>query len=403
MVSEQFKADLFSRYVSACEELSRVNEKNRLAVRKVYAETAKYDVEKYESGLIPPGGRIWESPPVSDSYIYGLDTSGRPCYSYSEHSWNKRYWEGYYDFTDDLIEYVEYDLASGKPVMLERLFLKNGQKTGFQSLALNGKGLSKFYAGLSNQETADRLQANPNEFLCRIEQYRYEEGRIAEADCWSSFPGLGPQTYKKKYIYDDSGVLEEIREIFPDAAERYAYVKAPDHLSLESLADRLAAEIASTVADALQSHCFASPLAFIQLGYQEIGDYRPYVTVVTLEEQEETLRNSSKEDLLINLFISPENVHVPVAEETYERLYTAFMNKVEEEEHYELATAMIRKVAHWLTTEKLWGKVAVVPDFIAYAVDWSMTPDDEELSILMKDCGMSAAALKKWQALGVLS
>lgn len=398
MELKQFKDDLFKRYVTACDEMQRIAGKKSEAVRMVYAGTANYDVEKYKNGKIPPGGSLLDSPPENDPSIYGLDVSGRPCYSRSEG--NKCCWEGFYHYSDSLIEYIEYDLDSGKPVAVHRLFMEGGRRAGFQRLNLNGKSLGRTYAGLTNQEIVEQLQVNPYDLICIVELYRYENGRIHEATCWDSLPGIGPRFYKKIYSYSESGALDEIRSVFEDYTQ-YSYVKAkPKHLSLKALRDQLARVIADIIADTLQSYTLTSPAAIMQLGYREIANYHPYIHLMTLEEQEEVIKNSS--ELLVDLFMETGSRHIPVKAEAYDRLYTAFMNKVEEEDDYEQATAMIRKVAYLLTTEKLAGVIPLAPGFIAFAVDWSMVPDEDELLEIMEDCGMSSATIAKWQKMGVL-
>jgi hypothetical protein len=57
-------------------------------------------------------------------------------------------------------------------------------------------------------------------------------------------------------------------------------------------------------------------------------------------------------------------------------------------------------VAKLLTTQKAGQKLNLSDDFIAFAVDWSLIPDD--LPQMMLECGMTPERLKFWQSRGVL-
>ncbi|TWF40441.1 hypothetical protein FHW36_104123 [Chitinophaga polysaccharea] len=397
MTLDQLRTDLLDRFTAALDESDRICEKKKAIVMTVYSDGNRYDISRYRDGVIPAHGALLTEPPETNPYTYGLDADGRPCYSRAEHTWNKVYWEGFYHFSDAAIEYIEFELSSMKPVKLIRLLLENGRKKGFQFLQLNGLTLGRQYEGLSPREIAEQLPTNE---ICSLSLYHYENNRITHADCWSSFPGSGPENHQEIYTYNSSGELEEINAVDKDLKRRPIFVTSSE-LTIEELADQLAAQIGQVIGDTLSQVAFDSPLAIVQLNYREISSYHPYLMVVTVEEQEEILKESSyREDLLVDLFISPAN-HIPTLPDSYERLFVAFMNRVKDTNNYYAATRMIRKVANILTTEKLYGKVPVSPGFIAFSVDWSMTPDNNELAEIMLECGMSTETLANWQQKGI--
>ena len=79
------------------------------------------------------------------------------------------------------------------------------------------------------------------------------------------------------------------------------------------------------------------------------------------------------------------------------------MNKIEKDKNLDHATGMIRKTCYLLTTNRMYGKVPVHADFIAYAVDWSMTFEEEEIYQILIDCGITAATMTKWKELGLFT
>lgn len=400
MTLEQFRKNLFERFVAAFSESVNLPGKRSEATKMVYADGHRYDLEKYDNNTIPAGGDLLTDPPANNPYCYGTDTHGRPVYSRSEHTWNKTYWEGFYNYNDSVAEYVEFLSKVDKPIQLARLLFENNRKIGVQFLKLNAVNPATAFENLADEEIVAKFINNELDIHSRIELFHYENDRISYADCWSSYSGIGPQYYREIYTYNDKGALDEIKAVYEDGTSQYKFVNYPG-LSLEALSELLTKQMAQAITDSFSLYRFDSPLAIVTIGYQEIGNYYPYITVVTATKQAEILEQSSDEDLLADLFITPETEYVAVPDDSFSRLYTAFINQVEDTNNYASATAMIRKVANLLTTNKLDGKVPVTPDFIAFAVDWSMAPEDAELTEIMIECGMPAETLSKWQQRGL--
>lgn len=368
---EDVKDALFERYINTFEEWDYLKKQKHLAVKKVYAADGRYHPEKYEEMGIPPGGPLSSKPAGDHYYMYGLDVLGRPCFSQHRNAQGTIYQEGFYSFGEQWIEYIEYNVATQKPVILQRIQLHKKQKRMYQQLLLNNGGPGKTYDGLSRPEIAARLKEAEYDRFCCIELYQYRGNRIIAADCWASYPGYTPGNYKKKFTYLPSGELNTIRDNYSNGTSKYVFVRMP---------------------------------AMLQLSYQEIGNYIPYVTAITTNTKDQIFRETPREELQLQIFTSAEyEQHIPVSYEKYERLFVAFMNKIEEDKNFDLATVMIRKTGYLLTTNRMYGKVPVDADFIAYAVDWSMTFEEEEIYQILIDCGITAATMTKWKELGLFT
>jgi hypothetical protein len=64
---------------------------------------------------------------------------------------------------------------------------------------------------------------------------------------------------------------------------------------------------------------------------------------------------------------------------------------------------MLRKAAHLLTKNKLFGKVKVSDDFAVYAIDWSLEGhSDEDFEEILKECGVEADVIEHWKQTGML-
>jgi hypothetical protein len=396
MTLDQLKQDLFERFILAFDEFDRIAEKKAQARNFVYSQLPRYHVSKFDGKKIPVGGKTLSAPPESNPQVYGLNAQGHPCYHSSEHTWNKVYWEGFYDITTSFIEYIEFDLQSKKPVEIIRMLLDNGRKTGFQHLRVNGKGFSYAYDGLSSRDTVEQLLRTPNDLISSVDLYHYGEQRIVTADCWHAMPGMNSIIYKKEYHYNAAGKLQEIKDILPDNSTQYAHVDIPEGVTLEQLSEQVAMQMANAIADTLAETDFSHPLAILHLGYQEYGSYEPLLTVVLQNKKEKAIKKLKGSDLMEELFFMVTDFIEP-DHEPYERLLTAFIDKVMEDENEKLATAMIRKAAYILTTEKVFGKVPLSDDFFAYAVDWSLAPEDNELIQIFRECGMREEVLEQWR------
>ena len=400
---EDVKDALFERYITAFEEWDHLKKQKHLAVKKVYAADGRYHPEKYEEMGIPPGGPLSLKPAGDHYYMYGLDILGRPCFSQHRNTQGTIYQEGFYSFGEQWIEYIEYNVATQKPVVLQRIQLHKKQKRMYQQLLLNNGGPGKTYDGLSRPQIAARLKEAEYDRFCCIELYQYRGNRIIAADCWASYPGYTPGNYKKKFTYLPSGELNTIRDNYSNGTSKYVFVRMPDNMSLDELSDKLAQQMAQVIAAACARRSPHAPIAMLQLSYQEIGNYIPYVTAITTNTKDQIFRETPREELQLQLFTSAEYEHIPVPHEKYERLFVAFMNKIEKDKNFDLATGMIRKTGYLLTTNRMYGKVPVDADFIAYAVDWSMTFEEEEIYQILIDCGITAATMTKWKELGLFT
>lgn len=89
-----------------------------------------------------------------------------------------------------------------------------------------------------------------------------------------------------------------------------------------------------------------------------------------------------------------------VQSNTAERLLQAFLGQVVKAGDYEIAKKMMQRTAWYLTTGKLDQKVTVSDQFIAYAVDWSLAPD--EVDEILIACGMPEVQLNGWKEKGII-
>ncbi|BAV07372.1 hypothetical protein [Filimonas lacunae] len=395
------KDDLFNRYVAVYDKWTHLLEKKQQVVKWMYAKEDRFDVEKYANGVLPAGGPLLDKWEPDANYKYGLDSGGRPCYMQYEANGGEIVYAGIFKCSNSCVEYVEYNMRDRKPVVIVRLLQENGRKTAYQALHINGKKLGRDYENLTGREVADKLQQMEHDIFCMVKHFQYGHDRIEKADCWESLAGVKATYYEERYQYTGTGALDEIKSVYPDGTSQLLYVKMPDNTTIEQLSDQLALQIAQSVTERLVRKKWNAPLSILQLGIHEVDDYHPHLSMLTVKEKVDIL-NTYDELRFEKLFILVSDDKHFRADTSYERLYTAFMGKVQEGDEWWLpANEMIYKAARLLTVNKLWNKVPVDKDFVAYAVDWSMGPNEEgEMGKLLLTCGLPAETLRKWEREG---
>ena len=76
-------------------------------------------------------------------------------------------------------------------------------------------------------------------------------------------------------------------------------------------------------------------MAILHLACQEYGAYDPLLTVVLQKEKDKAIKKLKGQDLLEGLFFHTTDFITP-SHEKYERLFTAFIGKVMEDEQMEI-------------------------------------------------------------------
>lgn len=386
MTLPALKQDLIDSWITAYDEYATRKEMKDTSVKMVYAETIRFRLDKYTKEKFPAQGPLSAEERPEHSYAYGLDESGKPVFSMFEDQ------KSFYTYADSLIEYLEYEPDSPVPACLQRVIYEGGKKVGFQSIILNDVNPGQF-KGMAARPIINKLLRDAKSVICIIEAYDYKDDRIVNADCLHIMPGAGEYNLRKKYNYNAGGELEEVINMFSDKRTSYDYVKMPSNLTLQQLSAEVSLLISKDIIKTLVDEDVDEPIGILEIGYQEIGDYSPVLSVFSEKEQRKIEKSADRlEELLAN--DERENI-IELSENTHERLLVAFMQEVEEREDFSLAENMIKKVAALLNVNKLNKEVATGPKFMAYSVDWSIGP--EEFSDLLAECGLPDNIVKEWK------
>jgi hypothetical protein len=394
---------LIERWEKAFDEIELLPEYHNSAKAFKYATGRCFELTNYAKEDFPPERSLTdtadnESVPY---YQYGLRSDGLPCYTSFPYKSNAGKWEGYYRYEDHLVEYIEFNIQTGIPSSIERIFFVDSRKISFQSVFINTRGSAPAWVGLSKEEAILSLKNDKYSFQASIEDYGYEDNKIVKADCYGIAPGQGEYKFHKTYLYDQKGDLDEIRDFYSGGSSRLTYVRPEENYSLRDRSDRLAGLIAEAVVDTLIKNKVESPVAIVELGYQYVYTYLP-VVIVRSESKKRDVIAEGGENIWEGLFLGfDELLHLKT--DTFERLFGQFMLVMEKTANYESGRAMLRKSAALLTKRRLFDKIPVADEFVSYVIDHSVEGHSkEEFMEILKECGLEESIIEAWDKRGWL-
>lgn len=395
MTPEELQQQLFDRWLTAFDEIDQLPKYKKQAVKTMYGEGKLFRLAGYEPLNFQPDRPLADSPTEMKSDGYGLDLTGKPCYTVSQYGM-----EGFYRYSNNLVEYLEFYEPLGILSTLQRLQFDNGKKVSYQSFSINGINPGSPYAGKTKEQIFKKLFRDRNGYFSTIEQYHYEGDRIKRADCLYNMPGIGAYTSREEYGYNDAGELDEILSIDQEGNRQYTYVKPPAGMTLNELSAQVSQLLAADIIDTIAATESKEPLAIVELNYQEAGSYLPLLQIISDAYWKKSATQFGEEELLAHVILSGDHPLTALTFNASERMMKAFIGEMEKAGDYDAAQKMMYRAAWYLTTSQLNKQVAVSDGFIAYAVDWSMAP--ENVGEILVSCGMPEAQLKDWKKRGIL-
>jgi hypothetical protein len=404
---EILKQELLTRWKHAFNELSLLPEYKAKILTEKYVPAVRYDLKDYgTSAFLIPEGKLFpeaRSREINDYHFYGLQEDSFPCYTSFRHVMNNTSCEGYYSYSDELVEYVEFYQTGHTfiPSCIKRIHFKDGQRSAWQSLFINTRGSDHEYEGSPDEIMAAILE-DQHSLVIRIEAYNWSDGRITTANGLAIAPGCGEYNYIQQYNYIGDGVLDEIRTYCESGADKLTWVRQEEGLNFQQLEEELVEKLAEAIVDTLAGAKAETPLSLLEINYHSIAEYIPSLSPRSQRFTADISRRHQDEDIFDLIFLATEMDHpyLPIEDEKFERPFRQFIQIIEREEKWELASGMLRKVAWLLTTNKLFNRLPVSDDFAAYAIDWES--DMEEFERVLRECGVVPAVISAWQERGWL-
>jgi hypothetical protein len=134
---------LLQRWIESIDEFETIDRNKPLVKTYRYAGAPRFDLNRFENGQFSDK-KAWtageEAPDWRETYTYGFNEQGLPCYMTARHNYNKTDWAGFYTYSEQLVEYLEFSLATGVPSRLQRIEYQDGKRMLDFSLIVNGGG-----------------------------------------------------------------------------------------------------------------------------------------------------------------------------------------------------------------------------------------------------------------------
>lgn len=407
MYLEILKQNLLSRWKQAFHEFDRLQEYKTNVTSEKYIPGFRYDLEDYGTpAFLQPEEKLFPVAAVreiGDYHFYGLAADGLPCFTSYGHAINNVFWEGYYSYGKEWVEYVEYNTVTKIPSGIKRIqFDANGQKVAYQSLTVNGRGVGEEYIEMNAEEMIDSIISYEHSLFCNIEKYELTAGRIEKAYCLGITPGEGEFKYENVYTYTSDGILDEIRAVHESGESELSYARPDEKQNVQTLMTTVAENMAIAIADALEEQQVETPLSLLELSYHYADVYIPSLSPRSVTFTKKISRQHPDEDIFDLIFLATEldHAYLDIRREKFERPFTQLMKIISKEEKWEMGSLLLRKVAHILTSEKLFGRLPVGEEFAAYAVDWGVEMEDFE--DVLKECGVPGKTITSWKERGWL-
>ncbi|WP_343693181.1 hypothetical protein [Chitinophaga sp.] len=354
-----------------------------------YASGARYNLEKFDQQTFPSDGPLSS---LKDNHEYGFSDQGVPCYVAFSHEHNKTYWEGYYKYSDNLAEYIEFNINTGTPSAVTRVLFEKGRKIATQRLVVNGRGT--IYGHLKSQRTAliNKIKEDTNALFLTATSFIYDQdGKIMRAESTHVTPGIGKYTSHDEYTYVDKQ-LDKIRTFDAEGNSRLTYSRNSANLSPEALIEKLAQSMAQSVTHTLQQYEMELPLALLELGFHYADNYLP---LLGIQSQQEVEQRHLKGEFA---FITDNYIDALIDITPFEDLFAQMESLMEEQDDMNIGVKALRRTAAILTETKLFGKIATTGDFTAFAIDWSIEGHStEELTGIFLECGVQPDTINKWK------
>jgi hypothetical protein len=391
--------ELITGWAKAFVEIGLLEEYQQNVVAVKYATEDCFKVKDFTSAFFPPGNALLDDIPadVILSYEeYWLGANGLPCYCRTVDKEGLPISAGFYRYTQEAVEFVQYNLAYRVPRLFQKMVLLEGRKVAFLQAVANGGGFR--FSGMTPEEAIAVAKRDEHSVFLYLQQYEYEEGRIVRDISANRASGIGEYGFKGYYYYDTDGKLVEIKDVSPDGREQLRYCYWDEREGLQGLAGRLAVEMSEAIVSALLEEQMETPLAILQLSYHYADSYLPILNPLSIKEKVEVIANNTTvwEGLFLN-----DNLLYRKELKGIEKTFTQFMNQVDTLEAHNKAREMLQKTSALLTASRLHGLIPVDTEFFAYAIDHSIEGHDaEDFKAILLNCGMPEQQYEKWRERG---
>ncbi|MDE3201142.1 MAG: hypothetical protein KGN79_09485 [Acidobacteriota bacterium] len=387
---DELRSDLWSRWQAAFERFPELESASHFGERVVYANGELFDLKNYTPQEFAAGRRVFQEQPesINSYHRYRLDANGRPVHMASGHTVNHFDWEGVYRYANEEVEYLEYCLQTKVVSKYARMTLQDGIPRTYQKISVNGGG--SHIGGATGKSAMSRIMQEPYFPWIEIEEYETSQNRILSGKALVVAPGQSPYRFDLEYSYSDAGKLVRIVHIREDGSRHTAF-SARSKASMKELAAKLSERIVTCTIEALSQVNHTAPLQAVELSFRSVTNYLP--SVIPARE------GDSVSEMCIVL-AKGQDPWIELNEEDFEPEMTEFVERMSAAENWNPGSKMLRQAASSIT-EHAHESLPVADGFVAFAIDWEF--EGHDLPAILKQCGATAATLKRLREIGWLN
>jgi hypothetical protein len=392
---QKAKEEIIERWKQSFEDLQNLNQHNDIIYSYKFSKGRAFLLSECYNGKLKADERLYSKYPENSGLCFKhyFDKDGRALITQELSAIDKAICAGYYNWHNDYIEYVEFNLLSGIPSYIQKITFKNGFRDMYQSVYLNGGGNAPVFENMNRLEMIDFV-LNNDIMVFNIEAYEIDQNQISRS---YGYAKMGMEILTERiYLYDEIGILQQIKTHYDTGGSFVTYVK-PTGKSLKNQIDELSVKLSDYLIHILSQHSFDSPLFCVDLSYQYCYTYWPCLSIITSNQKMEALQQQDDSLLFSANFLETTSDKYPVPDDLG-LCFAAFKQSIESKNNWEAGRKMLRQTARLMTQNKLKGLVPVTNDFITFPIEWQLEFD--ELKKILHRCGASKENIKEWTKAG---
>ena len=380
---EASRADLWKRWQSWIDRMRELQEQP-IQGAQFYSEVPLFDLRRFSARRFRPGGRLHREPQEKWRYRseYWLDDSGRPLRMRAYDSTFRA--EGFYGYSPDRVEYVEYSIASRLPRIYTTVLLEGNCVTSVGQIFLNCGGERPNWMELDVEDRATLYRETLLEHAITIERFDWEGGTIRSGEGYFEGLGILPRAYNLVYSYSDEGKLLTTVRVW-ESGEKETVFAATSSRNLQELSDCLAEAIAKMTLAEIAKLDSGPALRAVELCFRAGDDYCPILVPSFEGDGVDGFCLSGDVD---------QSRWVEFPDGAFDPDLAEFHGRISRAERWGIAAKMLRGAARRIN-ERVATARPVADGFIAFAIDWSMESD--RATKIFAECGAGRARIREWK------
>ncbi len=389
-------------------------------VRWEWAKGIRYNLRPYFFHRFPSRARLMKEAPSSPGYYihYGFDEANRVRvarefnyhYLYDQARFNRHLRHGFevtdsdeetfYRYQDELAESIQFSMPPRIPLKIDQVFYDQGQVSRFANFRLNGYSPLISQKGKNPDQLYEWLGYNGRFKV--VEDYHYENCRLAAINSYNEAPGLSPYLQEDRFSYNEAGTLERIESFYEDGRKQIVYQKRKPGQTFTSIRTAALRKLVLAVVERLKAAGINEKLYCIELSYQGVLQHFPPAIIPGLESYRQGLVSSGKPDKSYEIFapvLQGEDWFLEITDAETLEACQQLEQEIQAGEKWDTARQILRQLAAELTHYDWTGILDVTPDFIVFAIDHEMESD--QLEGVLKGSA-SKEQIREWKKKGWL-